>query len=96
MAERDNTSVWKVPFEVKDEMILHLPEGAEPLWVAVQHGRPCMWIKVRTTAPLVPRRFYVSGTGHHVEPYWRYIGSFMLSDGAFVGHLWEPTLSMAQ
>lgn len=83
-------AVWKFPVSVSDEFSVVMPEGAEVLWCAEQDGAPWMWARVDCNSPPVSRTFFVRGTGHEVEPSLRYVGSFMLIAGRFVGHLFEP------
>lgn len=83
-------SVWKFEISVEDEFVLAMPKGAKPLHVAVQDDKPCLWMLVDPAAGREDRTFYVHGTGHPVRPESQHLGSFMLYDGAFVGHLFEP------
>lgn len=84
------TSVWKFEIQVDDEFTLAMPVGAEPLYVAVQDGKPYLWVLVEPSAEREQRTFYVHGTGHPTTPGAEYIGSFMLYGGRFVGHLFQP------
>lgn len=88
MSER---TVWKIEISVTDEFTRSVPEGAEPLYVAVQYGKPWLWVLLDPSAPPKPRTFYVHGTGHPVPPGREHLGSFMLHGGEFVGHLFQPT-----
>jgi hypothetical protein len=95
MSER---SVWKFAIEVSDEFQLIMPKGAKPLYVGVQrvseenarYDQPCLWALVDPDAEAEKRTFFVHGTGHPVRPGLEYVGSFMLWDGEFVGHLFQP------
>lgn len=82
-------TVYKYPFVVADEFELLLPQGAEILHVAVQNHKPQLWALVDTDRPGETRRFAVRGTGHPVEDDLRHLGSFLLYDDTFVGHLFE-------
>lgn len=83
-------SVWKFELQVTDEFKLTMPKGATPLHVEVQNDKPCLWALVDPTAEREERTFYVHGTGHPVGPGAEHVGSFMLMDGTFVGHLFQP------
>jgi hypothetical protein len=81
--------VFKYPVPVRDELTLQLPAGAEVLTVQVQNGAPVLWALVDDTAPTEARRFIVRGTGHAISGAIRYVGTFQLEGGAFIGHLFE-------
>jgi hypothetical protein len=82
-------TVWKFPFEVADQVVLRMPEGAEVLDVQAQDGVPTLWAVVDVDAPLVERRFELRGTGHPLGDIGPYVGTFQLLGGGFVGHLFE-------
>ena len=81
--------VYKYPVPVADEFDLTLPQGAEILHVAVQNYRPQLWALVDPDAPREERRFEVRGTGGPVDDYLHHLGTFLLADDTFVGHLFE-------
>jgi hypothetical protein len=97
------TTIWKYPFEVADRVTLRMPRGARVLSIQVQCGQPCLWVMVATNsasnrsqtlgdprADLVEREFYVAGTGHPLpEKCGAYLGTFQLSGGALVFHVFE-------
>ena len=85
----DQNSVWKYEIQVEDEFTILMPRLAEVIHVAVQDDRPCMWALVNPAAEPTARTFHVHGTGHRVDPQLVHLGSFMLVDGRFVGHLFE-------
>lgn len=81
------TTIWKYELIVTDEQMVAMPAGAEVLCVQVQRGVPRAWVLVDPEAPLAPTTFIIHGTGHCVERTdLRYVGTFQLYDGAFVGH----------
>jgi len=83
-------AVWKFEFAVQDEIAIDMPAGAIALTVALQFGSPCLWALVDPAAPLVRRRFRLAGTGHPPGPeVGNYVGSFQLSGGHLVFHLFE-------
>jgi hypothetical protein len=83
-------TVWKYPFEVQDSFALLMPAGAQVLAVQVQGDQPVLWALADPAGPREYRSFVLAGTGHPLpgEP-GRYIGTFQLLGGRFVGHLWE-------
>jgi hypothetical protein len=83
--------VWKYLVEMNDEFTVEIPRGAHVLTVQAQHDHPQMWALVDPTEPLEKRRFAMSGTGFDIKDAHRvrYVGSFHLYGGAFVGHLFE-------
>jgi hypothetical protein len=91
--ERDqDRAIWKFVIDVKDEFFLEMPPGAKVLSVQEQDGVPCLWAAVRPSAAQHPqqRRFFVVGTGHPMpKDATKYLGTFQLQGGAFIGHLWE-------
>lgn len=48
-----------------------------------------MWARVLTTQHQVKRRFEIVPTGMSFPATWKYVGTFQLADGAFVGHVFE-------
>ena len=83
-------TVWKFEFAAQDDTLIEMPEGAVVLTVAVQFGLPCLWALVDPEAPKVRRRFRLAGTGHPLGPeVGAYVGSFQLSRGHLVFHLFE-------
>jgi hypothetical protein len=88
-------TVWKFPLQICDEPVLELPVGAEVL--SVQHqpntGRAGvqLWALCDPEAPKEKRRFFLLGTGHEDGDrcLGRFIGTFQIDGGDFVGHLFE-------
>jgi hypothetical protein len=86
-------TIWKFPLAILDGQFLQLPKG-EILTVQVQDGDPYIWIKHDPDEAFIPRFIEIYGTGHEIQPtepgYERkYIGSFQMIGGAFVGHVFE-------
>jgi hypothetical protein len=79
------------------ETLLQLPRGARFLSVQVQNDQPQSWWLVDPNpdpfdGPLDMVRLVVIGTGHHWDDrldHWKFLGTFQLEDGAFVGHLFQ-------
>ena len=82
--------IWKFPLGVTDVQVLEVPFGAKFLTVQVQNGVPCLWALVNPESGKVGRTIEVFGTGHHMDESDReYIGTFQLSGGALVFHVFE-------
>ena len=85
--------IYKYPFEVQGELSIEMPKGASILTVQVQNGTPCIWAVVNDSQlVLEDRRFRLFSTGQHIDvnlTHMRYIGTFQLVEGTFVGHLFE-------
>jgi hypothetical protein len=84
-------TIWKYPIPIQDQFVVNLPPGATVLCVDVQHGAACLWALVDSSAPTQPRSFALRGTGHSVDGLTarEYIGTFQMSGGALVFHLFE-------
>lgn len=83
--------IYKYPFEVNDVVEIEMPLEAEVLSVQVQRGGPCIWALVDPKTTLETKIFVVYGTGHPVNTSTtgKFIGTFQLSGGALVFHLFE-------
>jgi hypothetical protein len=85
-------AIYKYPLSVTDEQHILMPEGAEVLSVQTQHGEPFLWALVKTDKPNRRRTFHIYGTGNPVpddEEASRFIGTFQILGGGFVGHVFE-------
>ena len=82
-------TIWKYPFEIKDDLTIEMPAGAEILSVQVQHGEPCIWVLVDPSNKWDVRHFMVRGTGHSVDFDGRFIGTIQIMGGSLVFHLFE-------
>ena len=80
-------TVYKWPIsDVRDEIVLDMPEGAEVLTFRMQYDVPTLWALVDPEAEIVPRHFRLAGTGHPIdEDELGYIGSVQLMDMEFHG-----------
>ena len=83
-------AIHKYEIPLGDVFTASLPQGARMLAVQVQRGIPCLWAEVDRQANMVPRRFYVRGTGHPMGAARAsdHVGTFQLSDGDLVFHLY--------
>jgi hypothetical protein len=83
-------TVWKFPLLVCDDQIILMPDQAEILCVQRQGELACLWALVDPHETLVPRRFFVVGTGHELpQRNLKYVGTFQTDDGVFVWHVFE-------
>lgn len=86
----DDIQIWKFPLPVEDVVDIKMPAGAELLCVQLQNGSPCLWAKVDVKSTPTARRFYVVGTGHPMPVKAKnYVGTFQLSGGQLVFHVFE-------
>ena len=83
-------TVYKYPFKPQDRFTIDMPVGASFMHVDVQDGVPCIWASVETNMSTKPYRFRLAGTGHSIgAPDLSYLGTFILSDGRLVFHLFS-------
>lgn len=83
--------VFKYPIPLEDHFELELPEVNRVLKVDVQLNRPMLWVLVDPTRKTEPSKFRLAGTGHEIADgdYNEYIGSFQLSGGSLIFHLFR-------
>ena len=82
--------VFKYEIPSGDTFCIGLEPGAEILTVQIQHGIPNIWALVDPYQSTELRHFRLSGTGLPItEEGLKYIGTFQLREGSFVGHLFE-------
>lgn len=89
-------AVWKWDLPIEAEFEFAMPKGADLLTVQTQYvggpGKsPCLWALVDPDAPRETRRFQLVGTGHREVGELVYVGTFQLTGGSFVGHVFEAT-----
>lgn len=84
-------AVWKYEIEARDRQSIHMPVNAEILCVQMQNGNPCIWALGDPEDARQEREFLMLGTGHNAAPesIGRYIGTFQMSGGSLVFHLFE-------
>lgn len=85
-------SIWKYTLAVVDNQEIRIPEPFNILCVKVQNNVPCLWALVPKTSKEDEQRsiiIRIHGTGHSVpDPEkLKYIDTFFMNDGAFVGHV---------
>ena len=81
--------IWKWNLEVTDRQTLEMPTGAEVLTVQVQNEVPQLWALCHPMSPKERRIFAVYGTGQPISHPGKYIATFQLHGGGFVGHVFE-------
>ncbi len=81
-------------FFVEDIIKIEMPKDAEILTVQSQNTYPMIWAKVNPNNELEIRNFRIYGTGHKIneEEKLKYIGTFQMAGGNFIGHLFEILL----
>jgi len=84
-----SSKIWKFPFDVEDDLSIAMPKNSEIVDVQVQGEQPCIWAICNSDESYEKRRFVIVGTGHPLGIIGKYIGTFQLLGGSFVGHLFE-------
>lgn len=88
-------TIWKFPLETADSPVISAPRGARFFCVQIQHGQACVWAIVDPTEPQVDHKLVIHGTGHpvDVDNLGAYIGTYQLSGGALVFHVFHAKTS---
>lgn len=84
-------TIWKYSFDIDDEFVLEMPEGARVLHVAMQGRQSCLWAVISPERSKVKRRFSIVGTGHPMpDRELQYCGTFQVTGSVIlVFHLFE-------
>ena len=88
-------TIWKYETPILGKFTLNIPKGAEILTIQIDKktNSPVIWAIVDDEAPLEERYFELYGTGHKMHTdigiERKYIGTYQLDNGAFVGHIFE-------
>lgn len=84
-------TIWKYQLGISGSKILELPLGAEILTVQTQREKPTLWVLVDPDEYNKENRFIESVmTGARLLNLNRkYIGTFQLDNGDFIGHVFE-------
>lgn len=84
-------TVYKYQLKTTGEQFVDLPKNAEILSIQTQNNIPCIWVKVDTSEVLHNRRGFITiGTGEPLpENPIKYIGTYHLSSGQFIFHVFE-------
>ena len=82
-------TIWKFDLETTDQQVIQMPQGAMILSVQTQRGYPRMWALVNPAAEMGGRKINIHGTGHDVTEGGAFIGTYQLSGGALVFHVFD-------
>lgn len=85
-----NEVIWK--YELKtgyNRIEMHVNSEVLNVDIDQKTDLPCLWVKVDTDKPTVERIFHIYGTGHKIGIGVKYIGTFQLPGGDFIGHVFE-------
>ena len=79
--------VYKYPVK---GITVFIPKGGEILCLKGQYGVPTIWALVDPhETDHEPRHIYSVVTGGEVEPSWKYLGTVLYDNDAFVKHYFE-------
>ena len=81
--------IYKFKLDIEDMRLVRMPKGAKILSVQNQREEVCIWAEVDPDAHQTIRRIAIHGTGHTVTPGGQFVGTFQLSGGDFVGHVYD-------
>ena len=86
-------AIYKYLIPVQNEFEIPMPVSSEVLAVQVQHGVPCIWCLLNPGNATKNRKFRIYPTGFEIPDKYidamRYVGTFQLEEGDFIGHLFE-------
>ena len=88
-------TIWKYPISISRNFSLQFPREAQILSVQSQEsnqGLPALWALVETDQVQEFRQFQIFGTGILIYDdvfKLKFISTFQLDGGKFVGHLFE-------
>jgi hypothetical protein len=84
--------ILKYEVKITDRFTITMPRDSFVLCVQVQKNIPQIWVMGDLNNPPIERQFALRETGQsfdYLSNVERYIGTFQLDGGAFVGHLFE-------
>lgn len=89
-----NKTIYKYQLNTITNQTIKLPIGAEILTIQAQYDDPCIWCLVDPSIiNTEDRHIEIYGTGHDIIYDMgvdrKYIGSYQLLDGSFIGHAFE-------
>ena len=86
-------TIWKYRVHQLESFTHQIPKGARFLSVQIQNGTPEIWFTVETTQEMEERKFFMALTGQEIPQdlfnVADYLGTFQLSGGSIVCHLFE-------
>ena len=81
--------IYKYPLTIDDTQTVMIPDNSTILTVALQYGKPVLWVEVDTEETLRKRIIYTRGTGHDLKDvHGVYLGTYQKGNGAFVFHVY--------
>ena len=81
-------TIYKYQLETTDQQTITMPVGSEIISLHIQHGVPCIWVKVDIGNEVGDRTFGTFGTGHPLpENNLEFIGTYQKDQ--FVFHVFE-------
>lgn len=83
------STIFKYVVPLNPDHGITMPKDAELLHVAGQDNNICVWARVQPGNRPEKRSIYLAVTGGPVPAKDRYVGSGLLHDGRFVGHVFE-------
>ncbi len=86
-------TIWKFSMDQTGVQAIEMPTGAKIVHVAVQGGAVCLWAQVNPQAVTERRLISVYGTGQEMpDDPGHHVGTFLLSGGQYVFHVYDATL----
>lgn len=85
-------TIYKYSLSIISVQMVAMHPKAEILWVAVQRGTPCIWVRTPKDSPVKSenRIIYTIGTGHPMtDKVGKYIGSYTSHGEQLVWHVFE-------
>jgi len=85
-------TIRKYEIKLEDEFTVKMPACARILCVQTQNGSPKIWAIVCPGLETVERKFKIRGTGHNDARGMEndvYVGTFQISGGDLVFHLFD-------
>lgn len=88
--------IYKYTLETTDFQTVEMPKDCKILCVQTQNERPCIWALIDDMETIMEiKKFWIFWTGHPIgikndpELHKRYIGTYQLLGGKFIGHVFE-------
>lgn len=84
--------IFKYELETSRIQEVIMPAFSKILCVKNQNNIPCLWAMIDTDFQLVKRKITTFLTGSDIEfdnQRLKYIGTYLINNGSFVGHVYE-------
>lgn len=83
-------TIWKFQLKTSDLVAINMPEGSKIISLQVQSSVPTIWALVNPAEMKIKTRYFrIYGTGHPIESKGDFVGTYQLSEGALVFHVFE-------